>query len=414
MSSPKVFGTRNEPHTIIIAKGQSVSHFTVRPWVLAFAGAIVTAICFGYLAGTSYLIFRDDFINASMARQARMQHAYEDRISELRNQVDRITSHRLLDQQVMETKLAELMTRQNVLAERSSVASSVLERAAGEGLGTSSRSSLGGMPIPVARPGAERAEVLGLDTMTTGSIASAAAPGKIEQTLSAVTNKLQTLEASQIAHVTNLRHATLEKAEQLAAKARASGLSVKAAMPEETGLGGPLLPPRPSGVSEAFSHEVERLDAALDALDKTRDRIRAFPIAHPAPGESMSSRFGNRSDPFTRRKAFHAGLDFRTPTGTPILAAATGRVVFSGRRGGYGKLVEIEHANGLSTRYAHLSRLKVRKGQQISAGQVVGDAGSTGRSTGPHLHYEVRRGGKPINPINFLNAGTKLAADLRD
>ena len=431
MSANAVFGKKTEPHTIIIARGQSVSHFTVRPWVAALVGAVIAAVCFGYLAATSYLVFRDDLLTASMARQARLQHTYEDRISVLRAQVDRITSHRLLDQQVMETKLAELMSRQNVLAQRAGVSGSVMERALKEGLVPSAGPAASDLPTPALRPGTERAEApldgtapaayaaaTGIDPVVTGSVQSdtpgAAPPGKVRNALSDMNSQLAQLETAQLLQLQQLREAAHDKAIAIAQAAQKAGLDVKPALPDETASGGPLLPPLPgNGIDgEAFSDHIEALDAALAAIDQTRDRVRAFPIANPAPGRSLTSRFGNRKDPITGGRAFHAGLDFRTPTGTPILASADGEVIHAGRMGGYGNLVELRHANGLKTRYAHLSKIKVKKGQRVDAGMMIGAAGSTGRSTGPHLHYEVRSGERALDPMRYLNAGKQLADQL--
>ena len=129
-SQSAVFGRRKEPHTVIIARGNEIRHFTVRPWVAAAAGTALTAVAVGYLLATSYLVLRDDLIGATTARQARMQHAYEDRISALRAQVDRITSRQLLDQQLMETKVTELLARQSQLSQRHGRLGPILERAA--------------------------------------------------------------------------------------------------------------------------------------------------------------------------------------------------------------------------------------------------------------------------------------------
>ena len=116
-----VFGRRREPHTVIIARGNEIRHFTIRPWLAAFLGSALAAIAIGYLLATSYLVLRDDLIGAATARQARMQQAYEDRISALRAQVDRITSRQLLDQQLMETKVGELLERQAQLSSATAV-----------------------------------------------------------------------------------------------------------------------------------------------------------------------------------------------------------------------------------------------------------------------------------------------------
>jgi murein DD-endopeptidase MepM/ murein hydrolase activator NlpD len=123
-----------------------------------------------------------------------------------------------------------------------------------------------------------------------------------------------------------------------------------------------------------------------------------------------SSNFGVRIDPFLNRPAMHTGIDFRGNTGEPVRATASGTVTAAGWSGGYGRMVEVEHANGVATRYGHLSEIDVKVGQPIKIGQVVGRLGSTGRSTGPHLHYETRVDGEAVDPEKFLRAGVKLGA----
>jgi murein DD-endopeptidase MepM/ murein hydrolase activator NlpD len=146
------------------------------------------------------------------------------------------------------------------------------------------------------------------------------------------------------------------------------------------------------------------LAAALGRMDAMERALAAIPTAMPAASVMMSSGFGYRADPFTGAAAMHAGLDFKGPVGTPILAAAKGKVVLAGFNGGYGNSVEIRHANGLVTRYAHLSGVHVRPGQMVERGVQIGRMGSTGRSTGSHLHFEVRLNGQAINPRKFLEA----------
>jgi murein DD-endopeptidase MepM/ murein hydrolase activator NlpD len=147
-----------------------------------------------------------------------------------------------------------------------------------------------------------------------------------------------------------------------------------------------------------------KLAASLSRMDAMERALAAIPTSMPAAVMMMSSGFGFRSDPFTGGGAMHAGLDFKGPVGTPILSAAEGRVTFAGFNGGYGKTVEITHANGLLTRYAHLSGLNVARGQKVDRGLQIGRMGSTGRSTGSHLHFEVRLNGRAINPRKFLEA----------
>jgi hypothetical protein len=126
----RVFGKRpKQAHTIIFASGETIRHVTVRPWIAGLCMSLIGVMAIGYLAATTYLVLRDDLIGASMARQARMQHAYEDRIAALRSQVDRVTSRQLLDQQLMEEKVAELIARQDALSNRHVKLGPLLDRA---------------------------------------------------------------------------------------------------------------------------------------------------------------------------------------------------------------------------------------------------------------------------------------------
>ena len=129
----------------------------------------------------------------------------------------------------------------------------------------------------------------------------------------------------------------------------------------------------------------------------------------PLAGElQMTSTFGYRPGPLPGRPALHSGVDFREEYGEPARATAAGVVTVAGPNGGYGNMVEIDHGGGLATRYAHLSAISVTPGQQVAPGAVVGRVGSTGRSTGPHLHYEVRIDGEAVDPLRFLRAASAL------
>jgi len=141
--------------------------------------------------------------------------------------------------------------------------------------------------------------------------------------------------------------------------------------------------------------------AVSGALRPRLDQMAHTPSTWPVPG-FISSGFGYRRDPMNGSREFHEGIDIATRYGTPVKAPADGLVVFTGWRSGYGKCIEISHGMGLSTRFAHLSKILIRNGDHVRRYQVIGRSGSTGRSTGPHLHYEVRRRGVPINPKRFL------------
>jgi murein DD-endopeptidase MepM/ murein hydrolase activator NlpD len=130
-------------------------------------------------------------------------------------------------------------------------------------------------------------------------------------------------------------------------------------------------------------------------------------------GRAITSRFGNRMDPFLGRPALHTGIDFRAETGADVKSTGAGKVTVAENSGGYGNMVEIDHGQGVSTRFGHLSAILVKAGDRVEAGDVIGRAGSTGRSTGPHVHYEVRRNDTPVDPMRFLIAGTELKTYLK-
>jgi murein DD-endopeptidase MepM/ murein hydrolase activator NlpD len=141
--------------------------------------------------------------------------------------------------------------------------------------------------------------------------------------------------------------------------------------------------------------------------------LQEIPQVMPADIKSISSGFGYRRDPFNGHAAMHSGLDFRAPYGAPIHAAADGTVSFVGTQSGYGNVVEVSHGNGMITRYAHMSRFVARVGQEVNAGEVIGRIGNTGRSTGPHLHFEVRINGRAVNPRPFLETAPDVLEEAR-
>ena len=400
-----VFGKRKEPHTVIIARGDDIRHFTIRPLVAALLGSAVAAVAVGYLMATSYLVLRDDLIGASAARQARMQHAYEDRISLLRAQVDRITSRQLLDQQIVENKVSELLARQSQLTQRHGRIGPILERVRG-----STAQLPTDAPVPTVKPEL-RADLS--TPITADSTASSywpqqtqantfqSAADRADRLFVSINQSLRAIESEQLEGLDGLAENAYQTADQIAEALEAAGLTVDLDLGED-GVGGPLLPVE-SG--KYFEARVRELDDAMDKLDAVKAVAKVMPIHNPAPGRPVSSSFGVRRDPIIRRPAMHAGIDFRAKTGTSIASAGAGTVVKAGWNGGYGRMVEIDHGQGLTTRYAHMSKILVTKGQTVDTGDIVGKVGSTGRSTGPHLHYEVRRDGTPMDPLRFLKAG---------
>jgi murein DD-endopeptidase MepM/ murein hydrolase activator NlpD len=188
------------------------------------------------------------------------------------------------------------------------------------------------------------------------------------------------------------------------------------------GSGGPLV--SPEDVSEAsLEAEIAELSNLIDVKSDRLNLLEVMllqqtmqqsmlPDARPVNVGYNSSSFGRRVDPFTGRTAFHEGLDFTAAVGTPIYAAAGGVVTVSEHMPDYGKIIKISHGSGLETRYAHASELLVKVGEVVKKGQVIAKVGSTGRSTGPHLHFEVRRDGAPLDPRKFLQRSAAKVAEL--
>lgn len=177
--------------------------------------------------------------------------------------------------------------------------------------------------------------------------------------------------------------------------------------------GGPLINARPMTEPD-LQAAILALTQAVDARDDSLSSIEAkilqqsvlkdmLPNSNPINAAFNSSSYGWRIDPFNGNKAFHEGLDFTANTGTPIRAAADGIVSSAELTGAYGKLVKIEHGAGLETRYAHTSKILVKVGERVTKGQIIAEVGSTGRSTGPHLHYEIRLNGASLDPRKYLN-----------
>lgn len=180
--------------------------------------------------------------------------------------------------------------------------------------------------------------------------------------------------------------------------------------------GGPFLPwlGRPAKVK--LDPGLQRLARILQRMEQVEALLMAVPSGRPADGMSLTSGFGYRYDPFNGQRAMHAGLDFRGPHGSPIRSAAPGKVSFVGVKSGYGNVVEVDHGHGIQTRYAHLAGFNAKVGQAVQSGQAIARMGSTGRSTGTHLHFEVRVNGTAVNPRRFLEANPhvlEVKADAR-
>lgn len=204
----------------------------------------------------------------------------------------------------------------------------------------------------------------------------------------------------------------VQRSERARGVIRLTGVSAARVL-EQPGMGGPLIEVNALNASEfpnaqvnSFSRRVYEVEARLQEAKTYENLIHTLPLGAPleVPYRETSG-FGYRSDPFKRTTAFHEGADLAAFYGATITSTAPGKITFAGTKGGYGRVVEIDHGNGFKTRYGHLNSIAVKAGSEVAIGQKIGTMGSTGRSTGPHLHYEVYYRGKSYDPIKFLRAG---------
>jgi murein DD-endopeptidase MepM/ murein hydrolase activator NlpD len=179
---------------------------------------------------------------------------------------------------------------------------------------------------------------------------------------------------------------------------------------DERAMGGPYIPlsEEKPGINSDLHRQLYRISSNLERLNNLSTAVTKIPLSLPIHDYRVTSAFGPRLDPFKKRAAFHAGVDFGTATGTPVYATLAGTVTRAGYKGPYGLVVEIDHGNGFRSRYGHLARSRVRRGQSVEFQQHIADAGNSGRSTGPHLHYEVWYEGKVRDPLAFLDAGKQI------
>ena len=439
--------TAHDPHlfAISLAFRSFRRDFALAPhWAYLLFG-LVPMVCAALLGAALYLVFRDDMLTSLMRRQAQMQFAYEDRIAALRDQVDQMATRQLANQDTVEGKVAELAVRQARLESRSALVTRAgrenRPRPPDDGSPPSIAPRLRRAPPaarvrlcragnkPVAAPALAKPAPEGFDLRRGGDPApvpedvsdagDALSPQELspQERLRALASNVERIERKQVAALENLRGPATARAESLRLAFTEAGLplerllrhamSVKPTTRDDA-VGGPFVPA--NGAFERAFGEVNRAVALMDGL---RRALPYAPLRQPLPGAlDVTSTYGYRTDPFLGRPALHSGMDLRAPYGDPVRATASGRVTVAENSGGYGNMVEVDHGAGLATRYGHLSQIDVSEGQWVEAGAIIGRIGSTGRSTGPHLHYEVRVDGAAVDPGRYLKAGRLLKAGL--
>ncbi len=392
----------------ILRRGHRVRIGMVAFWTVVGSLVIIAA----WSAATATLMAFQGDARAKMAEhEAQMQALYEARLAEIRARIDRVTSRQTLDQEQLELKLDQIVRRQSVLEQHATSIGTISDSAA-------NRANARNAPSPgAANPRALPMSGSAIFTppMFREAKLSGNGPGAgrgpkprsddAQAIIARVMDSLDRVESRQTKVLTSLEESYEAKARRLHAVLAEAG--IEHAKGGEAGVGGPFIPYRVAS-GGSFETYIRRINAARSQVNHLTTTIASVPLRKPVDGAiDTSSGFGVRSDPFLGRPAMHTGIDFRGETGGTIHVTAAGVVASAGWSGGYGLMVEVDHGNGLSTRYGHMSEIGVKVGQAVKPGQAIGKIGSTGRSTGPHLHYETRIGGEAVDPHRFLHAGEK-------
>ncbi len=398
-----------------------------RAGLIASLGAIAFLAAWAG-ASTLYILFKDDALRTLIERQISITRKYETQAAQLQADIERLRSLKLIEQERVDRAITDIARRQNAIETRQSALIGLGIDAPAD----SAPAVTGAVPAeraPAQRPANKPSPLsdtilisppnegwahlqsrplppLGQEIEARGNETAT------EVHLANLSRDLRRLENAQ-SRVLNAFEIEVDDRGRRMRKVLddlnipRSIVSNRAAQ-ASLAIGGPFLPWQ-SAESDAFVRQVQRVRFASTVVNALERELARIPVRRPTVGEAdVASPYGVRLDPFLRQPAMHTGVDFRGETGDAVLASAAGEVVLAERNGGYGLMVEIDHGNGLASRYAHLSAMTVAVGAKIKAGDLVGRVGSTGRSTGPHLHFEIRNNGDTIDPQRFLRAGLRL------
>lgn len=367
------FGGTSKPRSSALAGPGRPALFYVL-FALLCTTNVVSAVGFLMNPDIAYLVSGQNEI---------VLQAYQDRISQLRVEVDRLHSRQYAQAGNINLQLLELAQQQETLTEQHEYVQLLAQKASELGLETA------------VLPGASEADTHPVAALSSDTPDILAVSREVERMM----------EETKLA-LSAIGSAADDSTNRIVAQLQTIG--IRTDLPDEA-TGGPF--ESPDGGPDADSI-VDEVNAAMDALTRfkaAQSAINLAPVHHPlATARRISSGYGNRTDPFTKGRAFHSGLDYPAPTGTAVLSPGLGTVTFVGERSGYGKVVEVDHGGGITTRYAHLSAYIVKAGQLVQTGTPIAKVGSTGRSTGPHLHFEVRKNDQTLDPRLFLDAGKRL------
>jgi murein DD-endopeptidase MepM/ murein hydrolase activator NlpD len=398
-----------------------------RAGLIASLGAI--AFLAAWAGGTTlYILFKDDALRALVERQVSITRNYETLAAQLQSEIERLRSLKLIEQERVDRAITDIARRQNAIETRQSALSGLgIDAPADSAPAVTGTLPIERTPAPqpanrpsplsdtilISPPNERWAQLqsrplppLGQDVEARGNETA------IEVHLANLSRDLRRLETAQGRALNEIEIEVDGRGRRMRKVLDDLGiqppLAAKRAAQASMAMGGPFLPWQ-KAESDAFVRQVQRVRVASTITNALERELATIPVRRPTIGEAdVTSSYGVRLDPFLRQPAMHTGIDFRGETGDAVLASAAGEVVQAERNGGYGLMIEIDHGNGLASRYAHLSAMAIAAGAKVKAGDLIGRIGSTGRSTGPHLHFEIRNNGDTTDPQRFLRAGLRL------
>ena len=381
--------SRSDVHYVTFTPAAQIALVSV-----AFIGLFWTAFA------SINLLFKDQLLELKQQKMFEARLSYEHQLAEMRSSLEAESDKLLLNQQrylqkvdEVQTRFEELATQQKKMHEFFSKGWLSLPPAGTPAETTNS--------VPASVPEIEGA----LDTpYSRRLVADFRSEQEVVAPLAEIDARLQNLHKQHVAMLQGGLNVAKVKVERTADLMR----RVKVGVPplqQEADTGGPFIPAKASSTSrfeEEFDAGISGIQQTLQHNDDLIAAVEDFPLGLPlSTVERISSEYGYRRDPLRHSLALHGGVDFVSAYGSPVLATSKGTIVWAGPHGPYGNLVEIQHDNGVSTRYGHLRGVKVSLGQTVRTGDVIGWLGNTGRSTGPHLHYETRVDGRALDPKNF-------------
>jgi murein DD-endopeptidase MepM/ murein hydrolase activator NlpD len=399
-------------------------------------GAYLTTLCAAVLfavwsgVATVFLVFGDGVVQRIALTRSETSRAQDAQIAALTTEIERLRSSKFVDQEKVDRQLSDLANIQRMIDAR--------QKALGALTQSFNRNPdiTGSVPANTLPPASQPATDKDQDAQKPRPLSdtflvdpprdrpasmqsrinvprqpaiAAGAGAKGKHDIASAAHALAKLSAQQAQALNAIEIDLDQRAARVKKAITELGIRPSAASLRATAVGGPYVPF--NGVPEdAYMRQVFRVRLATAEHERLAKQLDGLPVVLPVRGPAeITSGFGLRVDPFIKRLALHSGVDIRGDTGDRVLAAAAGTVVTAERHKAYGLMVEIDHGNGLSTRYAHLSAITVKEGAKVPAGAAIGKIGSTGRSTAPHLHFEVRQNGDAIDPRRYIRAAKTLA-----